>query len=86
MLSSESVLMRDVVWTSERTDTLTGMWARGFTAQEIADKIGPAVTRSSVLGKVHRLQLPSRAVEVRAAARRIRNVKRMYGSFGSVSV
>lgn len=83
---SESALMRDVVWTVDRTATLASMWAKGYTAQEIVDKLGSAVTRSSVLGKVHRLQLPPRAVEIRAAVRRIRNVKRMYGTFGSVSV
>ncbi len=86
MLSSESALMRDVVWTNERTNTLISMWARGYTAQEIVDTIGSAVTRSSVLGKVHRLQLPTRSVEIRAAVRRVRNVKRMYGTFGSVAV
>jgi GcrA cell cycle regulator len=75
MLSNESVLMRDVVWTVERTAELVAMWAKGFTGGEIALKLAP-ITRSAVLGKVHRMQLAPRAVELRAEVRRHRNVQR----------
>jgi GcrA cell cycle regulator len=63
------------VWNDERVSLLTEMWGLGFTAGEIANKMAP-ITRSAVLGKVHRLQLPGRAVSLRAEVRRHRNVQR----------
>jgi GcrA cell cycle regulator len=46
-------------WTDERYDLLGAMWAEGYTAQQIADKLG-GVTRNGVIGKVHRSGLPAR--------------------------
>lgn len=68
------------IWTVERTELLKLMWGEGYSGQDIANVIG--FTRSSILGKVHRLQLPTRAVEVRAAVQRTKNVRRQYGSYG----
>jgi hypothetical protein len=43
-------------WTAERIEGLRVDWAEGFSASQIADRIG-APSRSSVLGKLHRLGL-----------------------------
>ena len=44
-------------WTKPRVLTLKVRWAQGFFASEIAEELG--TTRASVIGKVHRLQLPA---------------------------
>lgn len=51
-------------WTQERIEKLTTLWAEGYSATKIARAIGH-VSRSGVLGKVHRLGLPSRATKLR---------------------
>jgi GcrA cell cycle regulator len=47
-------------WTEERIELLKQMWSDGFSAGQIATKLG-GVTRSSVLGKKHRLGIAERA-------------------------
>lgn len=47
-------------WTDERIETLRRLWAEGHSASEIARTL-TGVTRSAVLGKVHRIGLPGRA-------------------------
>lgn len=51
-------------WTDERIDTLRALWADGLSAREIADKLGH-VTRSAVIGKIHRLGLSGRRLIVK---------------------
>lgn len=46
-------------WTEERVTLLKGMWTNGYTARQIAEKLG-GVTRNAVIGKAHRLGLSSR--------------------------
>jgi GcrA cell cycle regulator len=48
-------------WTHERVEMLTRMWAEGYSARQIAEKLG-GITRNAVIGKAHRLNL-SRGVE-----------------------
>ena len=48
-------------WTPERVETLTRLWAEGFSARQIAGKLG-SVTRNAVIGKAHRLSLQRGAV------------------------
>ena len=48
-------------WTNERVEVLTRLWAEGFSARQIAEKLG-GITRNAVIGKAHRLNL-SRGVE-----------------------
>lgn len=43
-------------WTDERVESLTRLWAEGFSARQIAEKLG-GVTRNAVIGKAHRLNL-----------------------------
>ncbi|MBM3485419.1 MAG: global cell cycle regulator GcrA-like protein [Alphaproteobacteria bacterium] len=51
-----------MVWTAERIDALTRLWADGYSARQIADKLG-GVTRNAVIGKAHRLNLQRGAVK-----------------------
>lgn len=49
------------IWTNGRVDLLRQLWLDGRSASEISAKIGVArITRSAVLGKVHRLGLAGR--------------------------
>jgi GcrA cell cycle regulator len=49
-------------WTAERDEMLKRLWADGYSASLIADKItgGDKITRCAVIGRVHRLKLPGR--------------------------
>jgi GcrA cell cycle regulator len=49
-------------WTAERDEALKRLWADGYSASLIADKIagGDKITRCAVIGRVHRLKLPGR--------------------------
>jgi GcrA cell cycle regulator len=47
------------VWTPERSETAMKLWARGFSAQQIAAQLR-GVTRSAVLGRLHRMRAPKR--------------------------
>lgn len=44
-------------WTEDRLRRLTTLWRQGHTAASIAREFGADVSRSAVLGKVHRLKL-----------------------------
>lgn len=45
-------------WTLEREQSLASLWADGFSASQIAARIGGS--RNSIIGKAHRLGLTSR--------------------------
>ena len=47
-------------WTDERVELMKKMWGEGQSASQIAKELG-GVTRSAVIGKVHRLGLSNRA-------------------------
>jgi GcrA cell cycle regulator len=49
-------------WTADRVERLKTMWDAGTPATTIADTLGGGLTKSSVLGKARRLELPPRAV------------------------
>jgi len=51
-------------WTDERIETLRKMWDSGLTATQIAEELG-GVSRNAVIGKAHRLGLPSRPSPVK---------------------
>lgn len=59
------------VWTQDRIDRLRILWLEGQTAEQIARTLGAGITRSAVLGKVHRLGLSTGrpAVPVKPAVR-----------------
>lgn len=51
-------------WTEERVETLKGLWRSGYTARQIAERLG-GVTRNAVIGKAHRMGLSSRPSPVK---------------------
>ena len=44
-------------WTEARVGEIARLWAEGCSASEVAQRLGGAATRSSVLGKLYRLGL-----------------------------
>lgn len=61
--------MSDFSWSDESVAELGKLWSEGHSAAEIARRLeakeGGSLTRSAVLGKVHRLKLSGRRVETR---------------------
>jgi GcrA cell cycle regulator len=55
-------------WTEERIERLKAMWTEGSTASQIADELG-GVSRNAVIGKAHRLLLPSRPSPIKREER-----------------
>lgn len=47
-----------MAWTDERIEELTRLWQAGHSASEIGKRLG--VSKNAVVGKAHRLKLPSR--------------------------
>lgn len=54
-----------MAWTDDKIDTLQKLWGKGLTASQIAEKLGDGITRNAVIGKAHRLKLPSRPSPVK---------------------
>lgn len=50
-------------WTPERVEHLRKLWDEGLTTAEIGKHIG--VSKNAVVGKAHRLELPSRPSPIR---------------------
>ena len=48
-------------WTDERVELLKKLWGGGLSGSQIAGELCCGLTRNSVIGKVHRLGLPTRA-------------------------
>ena len=46
----------DVAWTDDRIEVLKRLWAEGLSSSQIAGELG-GVSRSAVIGKLHRLGL-----------------------------
>ncbi len=53
------------MWTEDRVELLTKLWAEGLSASQVAKQLG-GVTRNAVIGKIHRLGLSGRATTNRA--------------------
>jgi len=51
-------------WDTNTTNLLKKYWSQGFSASQIAQKIGN-VTRNAVIGKAHRLNLEARSISKR---------------------
>ncbi|MDR6625112.1 GcrA family cell cycle regulator [Caulobacter segnis] len=63
-------------WSEERTATLKKLWLEGLSASQVARQLG-GVSRSAVIGKVHRLGITVRETPVRQRASSIRVPSRM---------
>src|SRR3981081_4408305 len=61
--------MTVLTWSDERVEQLKKLWASGLSASQIAAELGN-VTRTAVIGKVHRLCLSWRAQDPPSAAPR----------------
>lgn len=55
-------------WTDERVDTLKQLWHQGFTASQIAERLGN-LSRNAVIGKAHRLGLSGRPSPIKGGSR-----------------
>lgn len=51
-------------WNEQKIQMLRDMWGHGFSASEIAKKLG-GLTRNAVIGKAHRLKLSGRPSPIR---------------------
>jgi GcrA cell cycle regulator len=51
-------------WTEQKIQMLKEMWGHGYSASEIAKRLG-GLTRNAVIGKAHRLKLSSRPSPIR---------------------
>lgn len=62
-------------WTPERIENLRRLWDAGLSAGEISNKWNGAVSRSAVLGKVHRLGIQRAPTTQHVRAKRSTKVK-----------
>jgi len=70
----------DIDWTEELVARLRALWLEGHSTAEIGRRMG--ITKNAVIGKVHRLHLPSRASPIRqdgSSAPRRQTVPRVRG-------
>ena len=44
-------------WTEQQIQTLQEMWGHGFSASEIAVRLGGGLSRNAIIGKAHRMKL-----------------------------
>lgn len=53
-------------WTPERVELLKKLWQDGLSASRVAKELGGSqLSRNAVLGKIHRLGLPERPIDVK---------------------
>jgi len=60
-------------WSEQQIQMLKDMWGHGFSASDIAGRLGGGLTRNAVIGKAHRLKLSAGAA-ARGAAVGLRSV------------
>jgi GcrA cell cycle regulator len=72
-----------VEWNDERIEALTRMWREGLSASQVARQLG-GVSRSAVIGKVHRLGIAGRDAPSRPNALGGRPSTRLRASAGGV--
>ncbi len=53
-------------WNAETIERLRGLWAEGYSTAEIGRRMG--ISKNAVVGKAHRLNLPSRPSPIRREA------------------
>jgi GcrA cell cycle regulator len=63
-------------WSEERTATLKKLWLEGLSASQVARQLG-GVSRSAVIGKVHRLGITVRETPVRSRTSTVRAPSRV---------
>ena len=58
-----------MVWTEEKIKNLKKLWLKGATTAEIAKKLG--LSKNSIIGKVHRLNLETRPSPIKTNPKKI---------------
>ena len=54
-------------WPEQDVDKLRRLWDEGLSCSQIAREIGKGLSRDAIIGKAHRLELPSRASPIKGA-------------------
>ncbi len=70
---------KNMDWNEERTAVLKKLWLEGMSASQVARQLG-GVSRSAVIGKVHRLGITVRETPVRQPPRSRRRAVRLFAS------
>jgi GcrA cell cycle regulator len=70
-------------WNDERIETLTRLWREGYSASQVARQLG-GVSRSAVIGKVHRLGVAGRDAPSRPTLSGGRQSNQVRSSAGGV--
>ena len=59
-------------WTEQQIQMLKDMWGHGFSASEIASRLGSGLSRNAVIGKAHRLKLSAGSAALRGVGEGVR--------------
>ena len=54
----------DFIWTDAAVEQLRALWAKGLSSMQISRRM-PGTTKNAIIGKAHRLNLPSRASPIK---------------------
>ena len=65
-MASEVINAVNSPWTDDKVERLERLYNNGVSFRDIAEDLG-GVTRNAVIGKVHRMQLPTRAEVIKTA-------------------
>ncbi|CAN7640959.1 GcrA cell cycle regulator [Phenylobacterium sp. LjRoot219] len=68
--------MTSLGWTDDRVATLKRLWIDGLSASQVAARLGGGVSRSAVIGKLHRLGLTGPRIAAVRPAPKQRPAKR----------
>lgn len=60
--------MGSTTFTAKQDSILRRMWKEGDTTRRIAEVLGAGLTRNSIIGRAHRLNLPSRKSPIKRAS------------------
>lgn len=55
------------VWNAQNVEMLREMWAKGYSAMEIAGTLGGGITRNAVIGKANRMGLQNRRSPIKGS-------------------
>ena len=64
-----------MAWTEDKIKQLKKLWAKGRSTIEIAKELG--ISKNSVVGKVHRLDLTNRPSPIKKKSDKVRVVKQV---------
>lgn len=71
--------MRDDLWPADRVTKLKDHWNAGMSASQVMHRLneefGSRYTRSAVIGKIHRLNLPQRSVDAQRTAAKVERAR-----------